>query len=248
MTELFDGLGAGTLLRDLHVTLDVLNKINSLGAEAEVASFIEQVSDFIDITQKIDHLATKERRDPSIHLKIRSTSALLHLRAVLDSTAAVIQECTPYVRPLRSSLETFIYERDATGYLGPENRLENQPWYEETFLALRLLIELLRALFTAIELLQFHDTTDEDPQSLKERSSTATTLHYRVGLVEQQLHSNALHDISEVWKYRSYLCTPLTVPVDSTGCSSCQSYYTTDSSNTKPTLRYSETSQDLLHW
>jgi hypothetical protein len=198
MTGLFDSLGAGSLLRDLQTTLDVLDKINGPDAEPEVASLMEQVSDLIDITQKIDHLATNERRNPSVHLKVRSTSALLHLRAVLDSTAAIIHECAPYVRPLRSSLETFRYDRDAAGYLGAANHLEDQAWYEETYSALRLLGELLRALFTAIELLQFHDTTDEDPQSLKERSSTATTLHYRIGGIEQQLHSNALQDTSEV--------------------------------------------------
>lgn len=198
MTELFDSLGAGSLLRDLQTILDVLDKINGPSAEPEVANLIEQVSDLIDITQKIDHLATNERRNPSVQLKVRSTSGLLHLRAVLDSTAAIIHECTPYVRPLRSSLETFRHDRDAAGYLGEENHLENQPWYEETYTALRLLGELLRALFTAIELLQFHDITDEDTKSLKERSSTSTTLHYRIGGVEQQLHSNVQHDTSEV--------------------------------------------------
>ncbi|KAF2829587.1 hypothetical protein CC86DRAFT_437443, partial [Ophiobolus disseminans] len=198
MTELFDSLGAGNLVRDLQATLGVLEKINVSGAEPEVASLVEQVSDLVDIVQEFDSLATRERRHPSIHLKIRSPSALLHLRAVLDSTATLINECSPFVRPLRSSLESFIHERDAVGYLGTENHLENQAWYEETYSALRLLAELLRALFTATDLLQYQDIDDEDAQLLKDRSSTATKLHFQIELVEQKLHSNVEHDTFEV--------------------------------------------------
>jgi hypothetical protein len=201
MADLFDGLGAGNLLRDLQDTLSILEKINVSGAEPEVASLVEQVSDLIDIVQEFDHLATQERRHPSVHLKVRSPSALLHLQAVLDSTATIIHECTPFVRPLRSSLEAFKHDRDVAGYLSSENHLENQAWYEETYTALRLLAELLRALFTATDLLQYQDITDEDPQSLKARSSTATKLHFQIGLVEQKLHSDAQHDTAEVKPY-----------------------------------------------
>jgi len=196
---MFDSLGAGYLLKDLQATLGVLEKINVSGAEPEVASLVEQVSDLIDIVHSFDHLATKERRHPSVHLKFRSPNALLHLQAVLDSTAAIIDECTPFVRPLQSSLEALKHERDVAGYIGTENRLENQAWYGETYQALRLLTELLRALFTAIDLLQYQDDTDEDTQSFKTRSSTATQLHFQIGLVEQKLHLNDQHDTDGVW-------------------------------------------------
>lgn len=188
MSELFDSLGAGNLLKDLKATLKLLEKINVSGAEPEVASLVEQVSDLVDIVQSFDHLATKERRHPSTHLSLRSATAVLHLQAVLDSTSAIFDECTPFVRPLQANLETLIQERDISGNKWTENRLENQTWFEEIYQALRLFTELLRALFTALDLLQYQDDNDEDPQSLKARSAIATQLHFQIGLVEQKLH------------------------------------------------------------
>jgi hypothetical protein len=194
MSEFFNSLGASNLLKDLKTTSGVLEKINVSGAESEATSLAEQLSDLIDIVHSFDQLATKERRHPSVHLKFRSPNAILHLQAVLDSTAVILDECNPFVRPLQSSLEALQHERDVAGYIGTESHLGNQAWYEETYQALRFLTELLRALFTAIDLLQYQDDADEDTQSLKARSSTATQLHFQLGLVEQKLHLNDQHD------------------------------------------------------
>jgi hypothetical protein len=198
MSELFDSLGAGNLLKDLHATLGSLKKINVSGAEPEVAGLVEQVSDLFHIVESFDHLATKERRQPSAHLSLRSANAVLHLQAVLDSTSAIIDECTPFVRPLQANLEILIHERNVSGNQWTENRLENQTWFEEIYQALRLLTELLRALFTAIDLLQYEDDNDEDPQILKSRSSTATQLHFQIGLVAQKIHLNDQLNTEEV--------------------------------------------------
>jgi hypothetical protein len=200
MLGLFDNLGAGILLKSLQIIRSVLENLNVSGSEPEVASLVELVSDLIDIAQSFDQLATKERRHPSIQLKIQSqnASSLLHLRAVLDSTAAIIDECTPFIRPLQPSLEALSHERNVTGYVENENRLEYQAWYAETYQALNLFTELLRTLFTAINLLQYQDDTDEDMQSLKNRSATATQLHYEITLVEQRLHISDQHDTDVV--------------------------------------------------
>jgi hypothetical protein len=198
MLELFDSLGAGNLLKDVQATLESLEKINVFGVEPEVAGLVEQVSDLSHIAQSFDRLATKERRHPSAYLRIRSTSGVLLLQAVVDSTSAIIDQCTPFVRPLQANLEILIHERDVSGNQWTENRLENQTWFREIYQALRLLTELLRALFTAINLLQYQDDDDQDPQILKSRSSTATQLDFQIGLVEQILHLSDQLDTDEV--------------------------------------------------
>lgn len=165
MLGVFDNLGAGILLKDLHATRGTLGSLDVSGSEPELTSLAEQVSDLIDIVSLFDQLATKERRHPSVHIKFRSPNTLLHLRAVLDSTVATIYECYPFVRPLQSSLETIKRERTDLGYITHENSLETQPWYDETYQAIRVLAELLRALFTAIDLLQYQDDPDEDTVS-----------------------------------------------------------------------------------
>lgn len=102
------------------------------------------------------------------------------------------------MRPLYSSIESLKHERGVTGYIENENRLENQAWYLETYQALRLFTEVLRALFTALDLLKYQDDNDEDTQALRARSSTATQLHFQISLVEQKLHADAQHDTEGV--------------------------------------------------
>jgi hypothetical protein len=200
MSGLFENLGAGSLLKSVQITRQLLENLNISSSEPEVARVVELVSDLIDIVQSFEKLATKERRHPSIHLNFRSqnASSLLHLRAILDSTSAIIDECRPFVRLLQPSLEALNHQRNVTGYVETQNRLENQAWYVETYQALSLFTELLRTLFTAINLLQYQDDIDEDTQSLKARSATATQLHYEITLVEQRLHISDQHDTGSV--------------------------------------------------
>jgi hypothetical protein len=198
MSDSFNSLGAGSLLRDLQVALSALEKLNVPVAEPEVTSLIEQIGDLVDIVRSFDHLATKERRHPSVQLEYRSADGLLHLQSVLDSTAAIIDECALFIRPLQSSLEVIAHERDAAGYITTESRFDNQAWYDETYQALRLLTEVLRALFTAIDLLRYQHDTDKNPQSLEARSSTSTQLHFQIGLVEQKLHLDGRLDTNAV--------------------------------------------------
>ena len=187
MADSFSSLGAGSLLRDLHAALSALEKLNTPGAEPEVTRLIEQVGDLVDVVRSFDLLATKERRHPSVQLEYRSADGLLHLQSVLDSTAAITDECTLYVRPLQSYLEVIAHERDVAGYITTESRLDNQAWHDETYQALRLLTEILRALFTAIDLLRYQHDTNRSPQMLEARSSTSTQLHFQIGLAEQKL-------------------------------------------------------------
>ena len=198
MSDSFNSLGAGSLLKDLQAALSALEKLNISVVEPEVTSLVEQIEDLIDIVRSFDHLATKERRHPSVHLKFHSANGLLHLQSVLDSTAAIIDECTLFIRPLQSSLEVIAHDRRVAGYTTTESRLENQAWYDETYQALALLAEVLRALFTAIDLLHYQHDTDENAQSLEARSSTSTQLHFQIGLVEQKLHLNDQHDTNAV--------------------------------------------------
>lgn len=175
MSELFDSLGASDLLRDLHAITTVLENIDVSCDGAGVTSLVEQVSDLVDICQSFDRLATQERRHPSVHLQIRSPIALLHLRTVLDSTAAIIYECLPFARLLQSSLKAFDREVETTRHTGIDHHLEDQAWYGETFEALRLFKEVLRALYTAIELLQYQDDSNEDVQCSKARTLRQTS-------------------------------------------------------------------------
>lgn len=194
----FNCLGAGRLLRDLRAVLSTLENLNVPFAEPEVSSLIEQIGDLVDIVRSFDHLATKERRHPSLQLEHRSADGLLHLQSVLDSTAAIIDECNLFIRPLQPSLEFIAHERDAAGYITTESRLDYQAWHEETYQALRLLTEVLRTLFTAIDLLRYQHDTDKNLQSLESRSSTSTQLHFQIGLVEQKLHRDGQLDTNAV--------------------------------------------------
>ncbi|KAK3935095.1 hypothetical protein QBC46DRAFT_272503 [Diplogelasinospora grovesii] len=194
MSDSFNSLGAGSLLRDLQAALSALENLNTSGAEPEVTSVVEQIGDLVDIVRSFDDLATKERRHPSVHQKFRSANGLLHLQSVLDSTSAIIDECTLFIRPLQSSLEAIAQERDGARYVTAESRLENQAWYNETCQALTLLAEVLRALFTAVYLLHYQHDSSDNAQSLEARSSTSTQLHFQIGLVEQKLHFNGRHD------------------------------------------------------
>jgi len=196
--DFFGGLGASGLLKDLRGVQDALETISATTTaadhEPELPRSLEQVGDLIDIVQSFNELATQERRNPSVHQKFRSANALLHLQSVLDSAAAILDECALFIRPLQSGLESIADQREAAGYVTTESRLEHQPWYEETLQALQLLTELLRALSTAIDLLQYQHGTNDDVQLLEARSSTSTQLHFQIGLVEQKLHFDGPHN------------------------------------------------------
>jgi len=198
MSDSFNNLGTGSLLRDLLAARSAFEKLHISTTEPEVARLIEQIDDLIDIVSSFDNLATKERRHPSVHLTLRSANGLLHLQSVLDSTAAILDECTVFIRLLQSSPKIVGRERDTADYLTPERRLEGQAWYEETCQVLRLLTEILRALFTAIDLLHHQHDTDENAQSFEARSSTSTQLHFQIGLVEQKLHTSSGHNTDAV--------------------------------------------------
>ncbi|KAK3346014.1 hypothetical protein B0T25DRAFT_612183 [Lasiosphaeria hispida] len=191
MSDLFSSLGASSLLRDLQAALATLERLNILVSEPEVTNLCEQIGDLVDIVLSFDNLATQERRHPTVHLKFRSAQALLHLQTLLSSTTAIIDECSAlFIRPLQSNIEDLARTRDATGpsYIAPNDLVKEQSWYDEAYNGLRLLTEVLRVLFTAIDLLNHQHGVDDDAQSLEARSSTSTQLHFQISLVEQRLH------------------------------------------------------------
>jgi hypothetical protein len=198
MADPFGGLGASRLLKDLEAALGALENLNLSIAESEVTSLVEQIGDLIDIVRSFQSLATAERRNPSVHLKIRSASGLLHLQSVIDSTAAIIDECSPFIQTLQSIVERIVHERDEAGYIASDSHLGDQAWYHETYQVIKLQTEVLRALFTAIDLLYHQYDSNEGDQSFEKRSSTSTQLHYQIGLVEQRLGGNQSYDTSTV--------------------------------------------------
>ncbi|KAK4200058.1 hypothetical protein QBC40DRAFT_280756 [Triangularia verruculosa] len=187
MSDPFGSLSAGVLLNGLKETLSALERLD---VDAITTGLFEQIGDLKAIVECFDQLAISERRNASLHVRPRSpTEHFLH--PLIDNTAAILIECDAYIRPLQSSIKILVDEKEQSQWIESEHRLENQPWYLETSLALGLHTRILRALFTAIELLknQRLSFTDDETQSssLKARSSLSCRLVNDLGLVRNSL-------------------------------------------------------------
>ncbi|KAI1262302.1 hypothetical protein F5Y18DRAFT_397927 [Xylariaceae sp. FL1019] len=188
MADIFGRLGARSFLNDLQSAQKALESLKITVAPPEVVtSLTEQIDDLIEVAASFDHMATTERRNPSAHASLYSAGSLLHLESVVESTTEVVDECSLFTQLLQSTVEATTRERSENGYITSDIQLENQAWYEEVHQDLRLRAEVLRALFTAIDLLQYQNKADELSETLQKRSSTSTQLHFQIGLVEQRL-------------------------------------------------------------
>lgn len=161
-----------------------------LEVEPEMTDLSEQIEDITDIVRSFDQLATTDRRNPSGSLSLQSQNGAFHLGPVLDSTSAMIDECSLFSHPLQSSIEYIAHMRREAGYVTTESRLKSQPWYNETSHALKLQAKVLRALFTATDLLSRQNDIDDNAMSREIRSSISTRLHYQIGLAEQEINLN----------------------------------------------------------
>ncbi|KAI0443815.1 hypothetical protein F4803DRAFT_561327 [Xylaria telfairii] len=195
MSNMFDRLGARSFLHDLNAAKTVIGGFKATNAVPEVIiNLVQQIDDLIYIASSFDDVATAERRNPSAHATPPSVGELLHLQSVLQSTAAVIRECTTFIQVLRSTVEAVTRDSDEGVATTNEPQLENQVWYEEVYQGLRLRAEVLGALSTAIDLLY---DTDKTVQPLETRP-LASRLHNQVMLVEQTLRSTSCRGVDDV--------------------------------------------------
>ncbi|KAI1357978.1 hypothetical protein F5Y08DRAFT_131670 [Xylaria arbuscula] len=187
MADVFARVGARNFLNDLQATHSALDELRVPVAEPEIiTSLFEQIGDLVEIALSFDNIATNERRNPLAYARFHSAGGLLHLEMVVSSTAAVVDECTLFIQALKTTIEAAVRGSYDTAYATHETYLENEAWYELSQ-DLRLRAEVLRALFTAIELLHYEHDTSEISPSPETRSSVSTRLHFQIGLVEQRL-------------------------------------------------------------
>ena len=191
-------LGTVSLSKDLDGVQQSLESLDASNPEQEATDLLEQIKDLVDINASLNKLVIRERRNPSFHPGSASASDLVHLQSVLDGIAATIEECTVFAKAIRSSLNDVTHERDAVGYLMDEARLENQSWYDETCQALKLRTEVLKALFSAINVLQHKNETDENGNLSSETRSFASTLQYQIALVDPKIYAAETHAVSAV--------------------------------------------------
>ncbi|KAF2430668.1 hypothetical protein EJ08DRAFT_697146 [Tothia fuscella] len=192
--NIVNSLGTATLLGDLDGAIRILESLNSTGSESAVTVLLEQIKDLIEITASIHELSTDRRRNSSATLGFLSASDLIHLRPVLYGTAATTEECSELISALQSSLNGIAQERSLIGYVTPESRLKNQPWYSEIYKALGLRTEVLRLLSSAINLLYHKHDADENGNLTATARNYASTLQFQITLVEPKLHNSAEHD------------------------------------------------------
>lgn len=241
-------LGTAHLLVDLNAAQRSLETFNALSPELEATDLLEQVKDLVNITASINDLAIRSRRNSSSYLESLSASDLVHLHSVLVGTASVIEECTMFIRAVQSSLKDVSQERNAVGYVTPESRLRNQAWYNETYQALKLQTEILRLLFSAINLLHHKNDTDEHGKLSAEARSFASTLHYQIELVYPKLHAINNRDITAVCSEFSEVDILLIAYIVAKRCGCRESSDNTYPSLHKQTLRSSKVCQKLLYW
>ncbi|KAK0748429.1 hypothetical protein B0T21DRAFT_356540 [Apiosordaria backusii] len=187
MSDPFGSLSAGVLLNGLN---DTLASLERLDVDAITTELFKQIGDLKAIVESFDQLAIAERRNASLHVRPRSPTERF-LQPLIDSTATVLIDCSAYIRPLQANVKVLADEKEQGYWIENERRLENQPWYQETSLALGLHTRTLRALFTAIELLKIQRLSfaDDEAQSssLKARSSVSCRLLNELGLVRNSL-------------------------------------------------------------
>lgn len=218
-----NGLGTADLLSELNSALETLEALHTLNSESEAADLIEQIKDLVDITAALNDLATRERRNPSLYPGAFSAADLVHLQSIVRGVAMMAEECTMFTTALRASLNNISHERKEAGYPTPESQFRNQMWYDETFYALKLRTEVLRVLFSAINLLQHRGDEDEDDNLSKKTRSLASTLHYQITVVETNLRSANDHSTDEVYLVFIPILHMLTKCTDTKCCNRCKS-------------------------
>ena len=193
-----NSLGTASLSRDLDGVQQCLENLDGSNPEQEATDLLEEIKDLVDINASLNRLATKERRKPSVYPGPASASDLVHLQAVLDGIAATIEECTVFARAIQSSLNDVAHERGVDGYMTRETRLGNQSWYYETCQALKLRTEVLKALLSAVNVLQHKNDIDENGNLSSEARSFASTLQYQIALVGPNIYAAETHAVSAV--------------------------------------------------
>lgn len=205
-------VGTANLLKHLESSQSLVEKFNDVSnPEPKGIDLLEQLKDLIAVTASLDDLATKERRNSSAHLKYLSPSDLVHLHAICSSTATLTRECSEHLEPLQSGLEDLLHDRDSASarFKLSEDLLGEQAWYDETYQALRLRTEVLQVLLAAINVLQYKNDVDEDGNLSSTARSFATTLPYRIALVNSKLHDAPAQSITMVSDKRSFRHTLL---------------------------------------
>ena len=243
-----NSLGTASLSRDLDGVQRSLERLNGSDPEQEATDLLEEIKDLVDINASLHELATRERRNPSLYPGSASPSDLVHLQSVFDGTSAITEECTVFARAIQSSLNDIVHERDAVGYTTRETMLRNQSWYDETCQALKLRAELLRALFSAINVLQHKNETDENGNLSSEARSFASTLQYQIALVDPKIHAADTHAASAVCSKPDNIYDLLMISLVAKCCGCCES-----NNNLCPNLREQalcrrEIRQKLLYW
>jgi hypothetical protein len=193
-----NSLGTASLLRDLDGVQQCLESLHGSDPEQEATDLLEEIKDLVDINASLNKLATKERRNPSLYLGSASASDIVHLQSVLDGVAVTIEECTVFAGAIQSSLKDIAHERAAVGFTTRETRLGNQSWYDDTCQALKLRTEVLKALLSAINVLQHKNETDENGNLSSEARSLASTLQYQIALVDPKIYAAETHAVSAV--------------------------------------------------
>ncbi|KAK4184533.1 hypothetical protein QBC35DRAFT_525464 [Podospora australis] len=200
MSDHLARLDAGKLLKGLEISLNALQRLddNSTSSEPEVTALIEQLDDLVDIVRSFEQLSITERRRHSLRVRFVSPPALLHLQRVLESIADIIDECGPSL-PLIESRATATRQREDLRYVTEENH----GWYDETYLALKVHAAALRALSTAIDLInhQHNPYAEDDAKVREERSLASTRLHFQIGSLEQKLLALAIEVARAVTVY-----------------------------------------------
>lgn len=193
-----NSLGTATLLEKLVAAKRVLEDVSASSPELEATYLLEQIKDLVEITASIHELSTKRRRNPSVNVGSLSASDLIHLHSVLYGTATTTEECKVSVRALECALNRIATERSTAGCVKPESRLGSQPWYNETYQSLKLRTEVLRLLFSAINLLYHKHDTDENGTLSATARNFASTLQYQITLIDPKLHTSNAQDTTEV--------------------------------------------------
>ncbi|TAQ86299.1 hypothetical protein B7494_g5375 [Chlorociboria aeruginascens] len=183
-------LGTASLLKHLEIAEYSVEKFNDVSIpEPHATDLLEQIKDVIAVTFSLDDLATRERRNSSpTHPERLSAGDLVHLHSVCGSTATLTQECVEFIEPLRSRLD---YIRSVIGNGTINSQLGSQGWYRETYEGLKLRAEVLRILFSAINLLHHKNDSDEDGHLSAEATSFASILKYQIVWVSPKLHDAA---------------------------------------------------------
>lgn len=207
MATFFDNnahsLRTATLLQDLDGAQRVLEALSASNSEVEATELLEQTKDLISIVDSINEFSIKRRRNAFQSSERLSAADGVHLSPVLQGICNTVEDSTVFVKVLESSLESLAHARSTVGYLRSDTQLANQHWYRGTSKVLRLQTEVLRLLFSAVNLLHHKHKTDEDGTLSATAHNYASNLHYQITTVEPKLQAAIDYDTTIVGFIRS---------------------------------------------